>query len=160
MKNFLFIILLLLGISPTYAQYIPCVKMEIVFDNCANKKNMDSLLIKEGFKYQNSTKNENSVEYKYKKAKSKQIKSQDISIFVSPDGYSYLSLTSKDKKFLEHYKAELINNGYELTGVAEQRTGNVIEKFQNQKYEIMLFQIIENDNTSLYYLELRNKSVD
>lgn len=121
---------------------------------------MDSLLIKEGFKYQNSTKNENSVEYKYKKAKSKQIKSQDISIFVSPDGYSYLSLTSKDKKFLEHYKAELINNGYELTGVAEQRTGNVIEKFQNQKYEIMLFQIIENDNTSLYYLELRNKSVD
>ncbi len=160
MKKYFFIVFIILGINITFPQLIKPFTLESVVENCPDKKKIDSILVKEGFKFKNTVKQEEGIEYKYSKVKSKQTKSQDISVTLLSDGYYYLALTSKDKKFLQYFSTELIKCGYILEGEAVQRTGNVIQNYVNPKYVIQLYQIIERDNSSLYYLGLRSKSVN
>lgn len=160
MKHYFFIVLIILGISPAFPQFIKPLTLESVVENCPDKKKIDSILVKEGFKFTKSLKQEDGIEYRYSKAKSKETKSQDISLSILSDGYCFLSLTSKDKKFLKYFSAELLKCGYILEGEAPQRTGNVIQSYGNLKYVIQLFQIVEQDNSNLYYLEIRSKSVN
>lgn len=160
MKKYFFIVFIILGINTTFPQLLKPLTLESVVENCSDKKKIDSILVKEGFKLTNTAKREDGIEYKYSKVKSKTTKAQDILLTLLSDGYCYLSLTSKDKKFLQYFSAELLKCGYILEGEAPQRSGNVIQNYGNSKYEIQLFQIIERDNSSLYYLELRSKSIN
>lgn len=160
MKNYFLIVFIILGINPTFPQLIKPLTLESVVENCSDKKKIDSILVMEGFKFTKTIKQEDGIEYKYSKVKSTETKSQDISLSILSDGYCYLSLTSKDKKFLQYFSAELLKCGYVLEGEAPQRTGNVIQNYANQKYVVQLFQIIEQNNSSLYYLEIRSKSMN
>ena len=86
MKNYFLIVFIILGINTTFPQLIKPLTLESVIENCSDKRKIDSILVKEGFKFTKTIKQEDAIEYKYSKVKSTETKSQDISFSILSDG--------------------------------------------------------------------------